>query len=500
MDPRDNAADGDFDDLDLGDEPESVVPPNPFDDDAKVVIPPNPFDDDADPPPVGADDNWWGADKGVSRAEEAAVAAATTRTAPIDASAFAAAPHPPPRQAKQPHPPPQIDGSSDLALSRGNSDDSDLGDLLMDPSTAGQMRRGSHGQDHSEVVASAKSLALKLGALSTEDADEDGGMHQKNGFNKYDVDPDDEMVGNTFTTTLERAEEGFGIVLDHSKNDESTQLVWVDDVVPETPAFYSKIKQGDMLLEVNGVEIKTASINTIVKALTHELVKLVVYRPPAQDQLSSTCTGVFDARQLAPASPMIAVKTKHGIGSLPTSPTDSPNRAPPINAHLSLSMPNTPAGGRRGSKSSAFSSPLSSIFSPTRLGRRNSYMGNAASAIPSQWADAVGTWKQTKRTSDGAERMLSIFIDGKLQLMKAKFPSREVVDGVITNWETDALHGQFTTAQLTIRSRSIFVGMTRRWYLSLHKPVEEDDEKHPTGTKQVTMKGALVSLLLTSNT
>jgi hypothetical protein len=97
-----------------------------------------------------------------------------------------------------------------------------------------------------------------------------------------------------------------------------------------------------------------------------------------------------------------------------------------------------------------------------------------------------------RRTSDGAERMLSIFIDGKLQLMKAKFPSREVVDGVITNWETDALHGQFTTAQLTVRSRSIFVGMTRRWYLSLHKPVEEDDEKHPTGVKQVTMKGAVV--------
>jgi S1-C subfamily serine protease len=266
------APDGDFDDLDLGDEPEKAEQGNPFD---------GAEGESEGPPPVGADDNWWGADKGVSRAEEAAVTAATQRTAPIDASVFGAQPQPTA---------PQINASSNPALSRGSSGDSAMGDLLMDPSTAGQMRRGSNSQDHSEVVSTAKALATKLGKLNTGDSDEEGSDEERN-FNKYDVDPDDELVGQTFTTTLERADEGFGIVLDHSKNDMNTQLVWVDDVVPDTPAFFSKIKQGDMLLEVNGVEIKTASINTIVKSLTHELVKLVVYRPPAQDQLSSTCTG-----------------------------------------------------------------------------------------------------------------------------------------------------------------------------------------------------------------
>ena len=64
----------------------------------------------------------------------------------------------------------------------------------------------------------------------------------------------------------------------------------------------------------------------------------------------------------------------------------------------------------------------------------------------------------------------------------------QVVDGVVINWETDSLHGEFTTAQLTIRSRSMFVGMSRRWYISLHKPVEEENEKHPSGVRQVTMK------------
>jgi len=78
--------------------------------------------------------------------------------------------------------------------------------------------------------------------------------------------------------TLERNENGLGIVLDHTGTPPQ-QHIWVDELVEGTPAAKcKKIKTGDTLAEVNGENIRWLPIEEVVKLLGTHVVKLTFLR------------------------------------------------------------------------------------------------------------------------------------------------------------------------------------------------------------------------------
>jgi hypothetical protein len=196
--------------------------------------------------------------------------------------------------------------------------------------------------------------------------------------------------------TLERNENGLGIVLDHTGTPPQ-QHIWVDELVEGTPAAKcKKIKCGDTLAEVNGENIRWLPIEEVVKLLGTHVVKLTFLRRKDGEELLAEqkeeegAKQLFDARRFSVVGAQEAEDAK-ARGEMPARRGSLGAGANP-NAGLAAAVESQ--GRQQAEKKSAMLRDQMGAFAHTSspVGRRSSLVlkgKGAAAARRSEPADDV---------------------------------------------------------------------------------------------------------------
>ena len=285
------------------------------------------------------------------------------------------------------------------------------------------------------------------------------------------------------TVQIERSgEHGYGLVLDHDI--EATPQIWIDDVLGGSPAHRAMLRRGDQLLRVAGRDVRRCGVDRVLDLLSAaSKVKLTVQRPTAEMlELPTDGDGVSGGgggaaargnANVAGGSDERAGGGSSGGGGSGTGAWDETEAAMAVHeAHESALKELHDARAEMSQREDQVVrqqlEKRRAELAQVKEREEHEIRALRGAQIPAGWSQAVGQWRAWTL---GTDIRLSVFENGVLELMRAEYPRRTVVQACILGFEIDSWGvGTMTCETRGQRLRGGTTGEARRFALELQPP------------------------------